>query len=51
MKRRSMKQGRKAKKHSYADKIALKCNGRSRDPKWMWWTVSESVKHLEPGTL
>lgn len=38
MKRRSMKQTRRQKARSYADKIRLKLNGRARDPRWMWWT-------------
>lgn len=44
MKRRSMRQQRKAKAHPYATKIKLKTNGHSRSPHWMWWCVNESEK-------
>lgn len=37
-----MKRGRKKqRRRGYADKVRLKLNGRSRDPRWMWWTVNE----------
>lgn len=45
MKRRSMKQQRRQKSRPYKTKIRLKTNGRSRDPRWMWWT--ENVGDVE----
>lgn len=38
-----MKAGKKTRKaRSYRDKITLKLNGHSRDPRWMWWTENVS---------
>lgn len=37
MKRRSLKTTKSAKTNPYARKLRLKCGGRARDPRWMWW--------------